>query len=329
MTWLRRIKPSCIFLILVLASITSCKQRAAFDSETGNLTITAKPVRVSTSGDVDIAEPAIASSSDGKVYVAWVSHHQDGKADVMVARLNDNGQPQGTPVRVNPQPGIAKAWRGDPPTMTVSRDQTIFISWTARVEADEGHATDLFVSASRDEGRTFTEPVKVNDDQKPAGHGMHSMAVAGDGRVYVAWLDERNIAPMPAMDPKMKQATKGHHMESNSEVFIASSSDGGRTFSANKRVASDVCPCCKTALAVASDGRVYLSWRQVLPGNFRHIAVASSSDQGQTFSDPKIVSDDQWMLAGCPVSGPSMSVTGKDALDVLWYSAGKNGETGL
>jgi hypothetical protein len=42
-----------------------------------------------------------------------------------------------------------------------------------------------------------------------------------------------------------------------------------------------------------------------------------------------IVSDDQWVLAGCPVSGATLSVDKSGTLSVLWYSAGNNGETGL
>ncbi|HEY6801999.1 MAG TPA: sialidase family protein [Pyrinomonadaceae bacterium] len=313
-----------ILLFVVLLAIAGCKHNAPATASPVDST---KPIRVST-GSGDGAEPAITSASDGTVYVAWVEHHQEGKADVLFARFNNN-QMQGSAIRVNPQPGAATAWRGDPPTISVAPDQTIFISWTAKVESESGHATDIYVSASRDKGTSFDAPVKVNDDKRPAVHGMHSLSVAKDGRLYVAWLDERNISPQPATDMKMKQGTSGHHMESNREVFIASSTDNGRTFSANKQVATNVCPCCKTALATAGDGRVYLSWRQVLPGNFRHIAVTSSTDQGQTFSTPKIVSDDQWMLAGCPVSGATINVSNDGALHVLWYSAGKNGETGL
>jgi hypothetical protein len=92
-------------------------------------------------------------------------------------------------------------------------------------------------------------------------------------------------------------------MESNRELFVSSSSDGGHTFTPNRQVATDVCPCCKTALAIGPEGRVYLSWRQVLPGDLRHIAVSSSADGGKSFTESKIVSDDQWVLAGCPVSG--------------------------
>ena len=118
-------------------------------------------------------------------------------------------------------------------------------------------------------------------------------------------------------------------MESNSELFIAHSTDGGRAFSKNRKVAVETCPCCKTALAVADDGTLYVGWRQVLPGNYRHIAIASSSDAGATFSKPVIVSDDKWVLQGCPVSGPSLSVDDAGVLKVLWYAAGEANAPGL
>ena len=158
----------------------------------------------------------------------------------------------------------------------------------------------------------------------PGAHGMHSLAVANDGRIYVAWLDERNIHA-----PKPSRHAGGHHMESNRELFVADSIDGGKTFSANRKVAENACPCCKTALAVSPDGTVYASWRQVLPGNFRHIAVASSTDGGAKFSAPVIVSDDKWKLQGCPVSGPSLSADANGTLKVVWYAAGESNAPGL
>lgn len=264
----------------------------------------------------------MATGSDGSVYLAWVEHH-DGGADVLFAKLSAEGRPQGTPARVNVKAGQATAWRGDPPTVAVGQDGTIYVGWTARVQA-EGHANDLYLSASRDHGQTFDPPVKVHDDQRAAAHGMHSLTVAQDGRIYVAWLDERNISlPQPSAQ------AGGHHMESNREVFMTVSTDGGRSFAPNVRVASDACPCCKTALAVGPEGNLYVSWRQVLPGDFRHIAVSSSVDHGKTFSPAVIVSDDRWMLKGCPVSGSALAAGTDGALHVLWYAAGETGEPGI
>jgi hypothetical protein len=201
----------------------------------------------------------------------------------------------------------------------------VYVLWTLKVEAGDKHGTDIYLSTSTDGGQSFTSEVKVNDDKAPGAHGMHSLAVAKDGRIYAAWLDERNVhAPMPSTK------AEGHHMESNRDLYIAFSTDGGHTFSANQKVASDVCPCCKTALTVAADGTLYAGWRQVLPGSYRHIAVASSTDGGAKFSAPVIVSDDRWMLQGCPVSGPSLSVdAASGSLKVIWYAAGENGAPGV
>jgi hypothetical protein len=313
----------CVFL---LACVSGCARQA--NQETSKNSTAGKPsasvgqpVRISAE-DRDAAEPAMATGSDGSVYLAWVEHGEGG-ADVLFTKLNNEGRAQGSPVRVNPKMGEATAWRGDPPTVAVGQDGTIYVGWTARVMA-EGHANDLYLSASRDHGQTFDAPVKVHDDKNPAPHGMHSLAVTKDGRIYVAWLDERNINR-----PQPSDKAGGHHMESNREVFMTVSTTGGRSFAPNVRVASDACPCCKTALAVGPEGNLYVSWRQVLPGDFRHIAVSTSSDQGKTFSPPVIVSDDRWMLKGCPVSGSALAAGADGTLHVLWYAAGETSEPGV
>jgi hypothetical protein len=317
-------------LSIGLLLLSSCKRSsvAPVTTEKDTLRSIGQPVRVS-SEDADAAEPAIAASPDGSVYVAWVNHGPDMQADVMIARLNGQGQMLGSAVRVNSQAGIATAWRGDPPTVAVAPDHTVFVGWTARVESDSSHATNIYLSASRDYGQTFGMPVKVNDDTEPGVHGIHSLGIGDDGRIFLAWLDERNITPMPKGHLKMDEKSAGRHLESNREVFFASSLDGGHTFTPNRQVAKDVCPCCKTALAIGSGSRVYLSWRQVLPGDFRHIAIASSADGGKDFSKPVIVSDDQWLLKGCPVTGAALLPGKGGKLRVLWYAAGEKGEHGI
>lgn len=311
--------PKLLIIVLALFAVTGCKQVAA----TREHPAPPQPVQISAPG-IDAAEPATATAHDGTFYVAWVNH--DAKqADVMLAHFNHNAEMQGSPVRVNRQPGVATAWRGDQPSVAVGSDGAVYVLWTARVNAGHKHGTDIYLSASTDRGQSFASEVKVNDDKAPGPHGMHSLAVAKDGRIYAGWLDERNVHA-----PKPSTKAEGHHMESNRDLYVASSTDGGRSFSPNRRVASDVCPCCKTALAVSADGTLYAGWRQVLPGNFRHIAVASSTDGGTKFSAPVVVSDDRWMLQGCPVSGPSLTVDAASGnLKVVWYAAGEGGAPGV
>ncbi len=321
---LRRLLLVCVCMALLLCAV-GCMQRASRQSVDA-ATQTKVVQRVSISPEqTDAAEPAVAAGHDATVYVAWVEHRPNKEADVWLQHLDGDSKPLSSPVRVNPNAGEATAWRGDPPTAVVAPDGTVYVGWTARDEKS-AHASTLYLSASRDGGRNFEPPAKVNDDRKPGVHGMHSLVLANDGRVFMAWLDERNIVPPPM---SMSAGGEHKHMESNREVFFAFSADGGRSFSPNRRIASEVCPCCKTSLATGRDGRLYVSWRQVLPGEFRHIAIASSNDGGESFSSPVVVSDDHWMIPGCPVSGSAMSVEADGALRVLWYTAGEAGEPGL
>jgi hypothetical protein len=318
-----------IMLILTLAALCLCacsniEQGGSVNHSDGTFTtFSVSPA------EADSAEPAVAVDREGNAHVLYVQHNPDKTADLYLHTRN--GRAIGTvesTTRVNPVAGTAKAWRGDPPTIAVDANGTIYVGWTVKAEAGGKTGTDLVLSASSDGGKSFVAPVRVNDDSAPASHGMHSLLVS-NGTVYVAWLDERNIKKEPAhSSPAAPGASMMlHHTkepaEPNSEVYFSVSTDGGKTFSPNKKLAAEVCPCCKTSMAAAPDGRVYISWRQVLPEGFRHIAVASTPDKGATFSEGVIVSDDQWKIDACPVSGPSMAVNDKGVLNISWFAAGE------
>ncbi len=103
-------------------------------------------------------------------------------------------------------------------------------------------------------------------------------------------------------------------------MYLARSTDRGLTFHHNVRVASLACPCCRPSVAIASDGKVYVAYRHVYSDNERDIAVATSTDGGDHFSDPVRVATDHWKIFGCPESGPVMAMQG-DKLVVAWYTA--------
>lgn len=311
-------------IFVCFLTLGSCKQNVNTADPGGTASAA---IRV-TAENTDAAEPAIAVDPDGNIYTLYVEHKPDKSADVYLQKFDGSLKNVGIPVRVNPKPGSAKAWRGDPPTIVVGSDRSIYVGWTRALEDKSLKGNDLLLSVSRDGGATFAEPVKVNDDAKPASHGMHSLTVDKENRIYFAWLDERNVTVQPH---KMPAATAMHHAEEkepNSEVFYAVSTDGGKTFSTNKMIAKEACPCCKTSL-LAANGIVYAGWRQVLPGDFRHVAVARSSDAGSTFSAGVIVGDDKWQISACPVSGAGLSADADGSLNVVWYSAGDAGPAGI
>lgn len=187
----QKIYLSILCLSVALLFFTGCKQ----------LVIEAAPataVQISAPG-VDAAEPATAPAPDGTFYVAWVNH--DAKqADVMIARFGRKGEMQGSPVRVNRAQGVASAWRGDQPSLAVAEDGSVYVVWTARVHSGHKHGTDLHLSVSNDRGQSFASEVKINDDKVPGAHGMHSLAVAKDGR-SASLLSQEVVRGTPALAP--------------------------------------------------------------------------------------------------------------------------------
>ena len=87
---------------------------------------------------------------------------------------------------------------------------------------------------------------------------------------------------------------------------------------APKALTGGVCYCCKTAIATDSAGAIYAAWRHVYDGNVRDIAFTKSSDHGRSFAPPLRVSNDNWVLDGCPENGPTMVVDDAKRIHIVW-----------
>src|ERR1044072_1393401 len=138
-------------LLATLLLFVGCKHVATRGAETG---AGRQPARQISANGVDAAEPATAAAPDGSFYVAWVNHNAK-EADVMLAHLNNKGEQQGSAVRVNRESGVATACRCDHPSLAVAPDGTVYVLWTARVDANDKHGTDIYLSVSKDRGQSF------------------------------------------------------------------------------------------------------------------------------------------------------------------------------
>jgi hypothetical protein len=240
----------------------------------------------------------------------------------------------------------------------VSQGRYVAIAWSAATAT----AIDVYAAVSRDTGRTFSTPVRVND-------------IPGDARINseqpprIAFVPGASASAAPSI--VVVWTTKG---ASGTRILSARSTDGGRSFGASKAVpgsegpgsrgwqsigvdarghvlvlwldhreapsklyfasldgsgaatiTESVCYCCKTSL-VTSGNDVYGVWRHVYTGNQRDITFTVSHDGGRTFASPVRVSDDGWHLDGCPENGPAVAVDGAHRVHVVWPAPpdGKN-----
>ena len=253
--------------------------------------------------------PTVIADGRGGFYLAFIER-KNGKSNIFI-RQSDNGKDFSAPVRVNDTPADAVVRNENPPKLANGPNGELYVCWANERERWKGN---IRFARSNDGGKTFSPAITLNSDATAAaaGHAFQSIAVDKKGTIHIAWIDERN-----------KTAE-----DRGAEIWMASSTDGGRSFSHDRKILSDVCECCRTNLQIDNEGRLFLSYRTVPAKGpmFRDIILARSSDGGQHF-DQTIVSHDNWELNACPVVGATLSLNQQGQPTVIWFTGGK--ETGL
>jgi hypothetical protein len=241
--------------------------------------------------------------------VLWVAPAAGGKGqDLFFQASSDHGDTFTDPLRVNDAPGEVSDHGENSPVLAASPDgRRLYAVWSAR-DPRTAMGTNIRFSRAVSMRPSFAPAVTVNDDGLPVSHSFQTLGVAPDGTVYVAWLDGRD-----------NPGHGGAH-GATSSIYVARSTNEGQSFEKNVRVTDQVCPCCRPSITFAGD-KVLVAWRRVEAGDIRDVFVASSSDQGQTWSKPVLAGRDGWKINGCPHVGPSIATLGAKVY-AAWFTEG-------
>jgi hypothetical protein len=267
------------------------------------------------------AYPSIAANGP-IVAIAWGAATKDGASDVYVASSDDGGRTFHSPSRVNDAATQGNLSSEQPPRITlVPRRQgapSIVVTWTSKAS----HGTRLLVARSDDRGKSFSQPIALPGTDATGNRGWEATATDRNGDVVAVWLDHRELAQDGSSTGHSGHQHGGTAAQKRDGVARALLSKlfFARIDSADSvhAVTGGVCYCCKTAIATAKNGAIYAAWRHVYPGNVRDIAFTMSTDGGRTFAVPARVSDDRWVLDGCPENGPAIGVDHANRVHVVW-----------
>jgi hypothetical protein len=234
----------------------------------------------------------------------------ESRTNIYAAISRDGGARFGAPIRVNDVDGDARVSGEQAPRVAIWKDLVV-VTWSSRLTGE----SRVRMAQSNDGGRTFQPATTIHTENVTGARGWTSLAIAPDGAAHVAWLDGRNAEPA-APKPAASGGAHAMHKSMRQDIFQAVIRPDGTQSEA--QVATTVCFCCKTAVAIGPDGTTYVAWRHIYPTNLRDIAVARSTDDGKTFSDPVRVNEDHWQIDACPEDGPSIVVTGDGLLHIAW-----------
>jgi hypothetical protein len=249
--------------------------------------------------------PATIAADGDRVLVVWGAR-RDKTTDIQAAWSSDGGATFAAPVRVNDVAGDARVSGEQPPRVSLGPDARVV--WNS---SQDGRSV-LRMAEAASPGKPFAAARTLHAPGLPGARGWASSAVGADGVLHVAWLDGRGDGAPAAPAPAGAHPHRAMRQDLYQGVLPP---EGAKE---EVRIATDVCFCCKTAVAAGPEGAVYVAFRHIFPPNVRDIAVARSTDGGRTFGAPVRVSEDGWALDGCPDDGPSIAVDAQNVLHVAW-----------
>jgi hypothetical protein len=240
------------------------------------------------------------TTSDRGVIASWVQR-AGAMAQLKFAEHTAEGWSQPTTVASGDKWFLSYA---DPPTVLRRPDGTLLANWLLSTNPIyEG--SDLQLSYSRDNGKTWAKPVVPHHDGTQQQHAFPSFFELPDNGLGVTWLDGRDVQPSEA------------NPEGGPMALRYATYDAQWKRTAEGIVDPRACECCSTSTAMTSDG-VLTVFRDRSDKEVRDIAV-SRLENGK-WTEPTRVHDDNWEVYACPVNGPMVSANGRNAV-VAWFTA--------
>jgi hypothetical protein len=209
--------------------------------------------------------------------------------------------------------GSAARWFvnwADFPSLVVLDNGDWVAHWLQK-SGDSTYAYEIRVVRSRDRGQTWSTSVLPHTDGTETEHGFVSLLPAGGDRVRLVWLDGRDTAAPPGHEGHAAHDDPAAH---GSMSLRSAMLDRRGRLSAETRLDADTCSCCQTD-AVRQGERVLVAYRDHGADELRNMHWLEHVD-GRWSAD-RVLHDDGWRIAGCPVNGPALAA-GNGPVLAVW-----------
>jgi hypothetical protein len=175
---------------------------------------------------------------------------------------------------------------------------------------------------SEDGGRSFSAPFTVHQDPQIITHRFESIAFDAKGTLHTLWIDKRDLElQIQAAAPVAEASANGKRAKPKVDyrgaaIYRNESSDGGKSFGPDLKLADHSCECCRIALANAPDGSLVALWRHVFAPNERDHAFAPVKAGGP---EPVRATLDHWAIDACPHHGPGLAPAAAGGYHAVWF----------
>jgi hypothetical protein len=287
-----------VFLLISLMCVTACRQtKDQTDRTTG-----AKPV---TDSSLITSCPFFCRDDSGRPVLSWVQQASPSAAARMYYAVYDARRGSFGSPRLIPSATGLEAHGEDMPKLIYGQNGAILAIYnTPNPTPGNPYTGKVSYTQSFDKGVHWTDAAPlVRDSSGSYDQRYFDVAQLPDGQVGVVWLNDSKP-------------------DGSSLCFART--QGTQGFSEARVIARHTCQCCRTDLMTDDAGNIHIAWRGIQHDSIRDMMYCRSADSGKHFSTPRRISADNWVIRGCPHTGPSMAAN-KDGIHFSWFTMGGGG----
>ena len=204
------------------------------------------------------------SVSRNRIHASWISDVNSQNSEVMFKKLDKDSKSFTNPMNISDSSGISNIIK------LTNSENNVYITW----ENKQAGLWELLFRKSQDNGEKFGKVINLS---KTTGSvHLHDLLAAGKN-VFAVWAANENIS------------------STNKEVFFRKSLDNGESFSDTINLSNSNDDSLDPHMAINHNGSViYIVWTEC---DIKHddpicnIVFAKSTDEGNTFTIPKNVSN--------------------------------------
>ena len=259
---------------------------------------------ISLTKDYQSSEPNLYTSIKGDTYLSFISSSENSDlSKLYFSKLELDKLKWSKPTLINSSNDWFVNW-ADFPRITTNNQNGISVHYLEKSGLDT-YSYDIKVMNSKDDGNSWNNPIKLHSDNTKTEHG------------FVSTVNYNNNFLSTYLDGRQNELSKKNKKLKPQMTLRATSYNIDGVILMDELIDNKVCDCCQTDIALTSNNTPITVYRDRSNNETRDIYY--SYFKNSKWSNPLIVNNDNWIIAGCPVNGPAIS-TFDNSSSVVWYT---------
>lgn len=247
--------------------------------------------------------PNLTKDNNGNAVLSWVRIVNDSTTAFCYA-VSKDGKTFSGPIII-PNTADLKPHGENLPKVIFKPSGEIIALWgAANLNPKNKYSGLVYYTQSFDNGKNWNTPKPLVTDTASYDQRYYDVALLPNGEAAIIWLDNRKT---------IKQEGSG--------LYYATT-NGKNGFSDGRLISEQCCQCCRTDLFIDKKGNIHALYRGIIQDSIRDMVHIVSADGGKTFSTPQRISNDNWVVKGCPHTGPAMTEN-EAGIHFSWFTGGR------